>query len=321
MKKFLFSALFAFPLFLGAQTSSTVTFEDLTLAVDTFYNGSDNAGHFVSDGATFNNTYDAEYAMWSGGFAYSNMRNDSTAGFTNMYSASPASGAESSSTYALFNPGFGTMQTMLFDSPVQLNKISFTNTTYAYLSMRDGDAYSKKFGSNTNAAGEEDGTNGKDFFYITVYALGDNNEKIDSTEVYLADFRSDNADEHFILNTWKEVAINLTASKFSFKLTSSDNGEFGMNTPSFFALDNIVYSATTTGIADNISIQPMVYPNPARDFISINQVTGNASIYSINGVFIESITVLPNQPVSIANLNPGVYFITINNQTIRFIKE
>jgi hypothetical protein len=37
--------------------------------------------------------------------------------------------------------------------------------------MRDGDMFSKQFGTNVNASGVEDGTNGKDFFKIWAHQL------------------------------------------------------------------------------------------------------------------------------------------------------
>ncbi len=89
MKKFyiLASALLA-ATSLKAQFT-TVDFEDLTLpAVDTFYNGADGAQQFTSNDAVFGNSFEdfGNYIVWSG-FAYSNMTDNTTAGFGNQYSS------------------------------------------------------------------------------------------------------------------------------------------------------------------------------------------------------------------------------------------
>jgi len=48
-----------------------------------------------------------------------------------------------------------------------------------------------------------------------------------------------------ILNTWQSVDLSsLSAAKtLTFSLTSSDNGAYGMNTPAYFAMDNLTLSA------------------------------------------------------------------------------
>src|SRR5690348_4925282 len=76
-------------LFSGASPSAvaqTIDFEDLTVAPQSFYNGSDGAGGFVSQTAFFNNNYDSQFGSWSG-WSYSNQTDVTTAGFMNQYSA------------------------------------------------------------------------------------------------------------------------------------------------------------------------------------------------------------------------------------------
>src|SRR5690554_5220575 len=142
MKKiyFLASALLAVTT-LKAQT--TVDFEDLTLPTESFYNGDDEAGGFVTGGVTFGNDYNTSWSSWSG-FAYSNVTDNTTAGFGNQYSAIPGSGANNSEIYAINTNS----DTLRFSGPhINLLSVDLTNTTYTYLSMRDGDAFGKQFGS------------------------------------------------------------------------------------------------------------------------------------------------------------------------------
>ena len=307
MKKFYFlaGALLAISS-LKAQT--TVDFEDLTLPkVDTFYNGSDYAGTFLSEGVTFNVNFNDEYDFWAGGFAYSNMRNDSTGDYTNLYSAFPASGANGSDNYAVNTDG----DTLFFPSASDLVSVELTNTTFANLSMKNGDAFAKVFGSPNDAHGDPDGTDGKDFFYIKIYGHNANDSIIDSLNFHFADFTSSNSADHYILDTWKELDLTglKNISYLTFKYFSSDVGTSGMNTPKFFALDNLVYKTSTLGIATEELATFNVYPNPANNFVNISGEQGVYAVYNINGAELLRFNNNGATKLDISTLNPGLYFI------------
>ena len=67
--------------------------------------------------------------------------------------------------------------------------------------MTNGDSFAKKFGDSTDASGTSDGTNGNDFFKLSIY--GENN---DSIEFYLADFRGPDSTD-YILKEWTYVSL------------------------------------------------------------------------------------------------------------------
>src|SRR5687767_7461020 len=101
MKKFntlLCAIFFATQIF--SQTISD--FENLALATDTFWDGSDLSGGFNSGNAYFVNDYNTSFASWSG-FTYSNKADSITAGYGNQYSAITASGYNGSTNYAVAN--------------------------------------------------------------------------------------------------------------------------------------------------------------------------------------------------------------------------
>ena len=56
----------------------------------------------------------------------------------------------------------------------------------------------------------------------------------DKVDVYLADGMD-------ILNTWKKVDLSDLGlvDRIGFTLSSTDNGEYGMNTPAYFCLDQL----------------------------------------------------------------------------------
>ena len=66
-----------------------------------------------------------------------------------------------------------------------------------------------------------------------------------SVDFYLADFRSGDAPLGYVVETWRNVNLTslYSAQALSFTLTSSDNGAFGMNTPAYFAADDLSVTA------------------------------------------------------------------------------
>ena len=123
-----------------------VDFEDLGVPAESYYNGSDLAGGFTSQGATFNNNYNAAWGSWDG-FAASTITDNTTPGYGNQYSAITGGGQGGSSTYGVSYPPYGSNIT--FDGSVVVEGAYFTNTTYSFLSMESGDAYAKAFGGPT----------------------------------------------------------------------------------------------------------------------------------------------------------------------------
>ena len=81
-------AILATFLVFNAVAQTVAKFDDLTLAPEKFWNGSDLLENFKSAGITFYNTYTKSiYGDYWNGFAYSNTTDVTTAGYSNQYSA------------------------------------------------------------------------------------------------------------------------------------------------------------------------------------------------------------------------------------------
>ncbi|MGK7940195.1 MAG: DUF4465 domain-containing protein [Crocosphaera sp.] len=215
---------------------SVIDFEDLPLAPESFNNGSDGSGGFTSRGAFFNNNFNSDFNSWSG-WSYSNTTDTTTPGFVNQFSAFTGEGFGGSSNYGVafsFNPGDSRIILPERTTPLSMQ---ITNTTYAALSMLNGDQFGKVFGGQT---GDD-----PDFFLLTITGLNASDEVIGTIDFYLADYRFSDNSQDFIVDTWNEVDLtNLKgATSLSFALTSSDLGTFGINTPAYFAVDNLVVSS------------------------------------------------------------------------------
>lgn len=251
MKKFTLSLFTLFvSTFLIAQTVST--FESLVLAPNSYWDGSDLSGGFGSGNAYFLNDYDTTFFAWSG-FTYSNMTDSTTPGWGNQYSAVAGSGYNGSANYAVADE-YGNAKVTLTGSAAGklVNGFYVTNNTYAYLSMRDGDLFSKKFGGAT-------GTDA-DWFKLTAKGWLNGTLKNASVEFYLADFRSADSTLDYIVKDWRWVNLQPLGNvdSLQFFLSSSDTGQWGMNTPAYFCIDNFA-------TADAVNVAPVA----ANDFVSV----------------------------------------------------
>src|SRR5262249_30519839 len=97
-----------------------------------------------------------------------------------------------------------------------------------------GDMFSKKFGG-------PDGTD-PDYFLLTIYGLDAAGNPTGSVDFLLADYTFQDPNLNYIISAWTTVDLTPlgNAVLLQFNLISSDIGPFGMNTPSYFALDNLV---------------------------------------------------------------------------------
>lgn len=212
------------------------SFDDLSLAPSSFF-FPQTTTTFVSGGATFNHSYTEFFpGCCHADWVYSNMTDTTTAGYTNQHSAITGGGALGSANYGIAFVDFIGTPTTTFAGPTTVSGAYFTNTTYAALSMRDGDGFAKKFGG---ASG-----NDADWFKLTINGWNDASQT-GSVDFYLADFRFADNSQDYILDTWASVDLSSlgTVNRLSFTLASSDTGDFGINTPAYFAMDNLAFAA------------------------------------------------------------------------------
>ncbi len=218
-----------------------VTFEDLTLPSESYWNGSDESGGFDSDGAHFINNYNAAWGTWDG-FSYSNVTDTGTGGVAGQYNSIAGGGQGSSANYAVSYVGWAGPPIVTLDAAGVLAGLYVTNDNWGYYSMLDGDAFAKKFGGD---AGEE-----ADWFLLTITGKDSGGDVTGTVEFYLADFRFEDSSQDYIVDTWQfvDLASLGTVKSLEFSLSSSDVGAWGMNTPAYFALDTIVRESEVASI-------------------------------------------------------------------------
>lgn len=295
--------------------SDTANFENLTLAPNRFWNKRNTklTSLFKDSFATYQNTFNVSNFgdYWSGGFAVSTLTDTTTAGYGNLYSCYAGKGVDSSKTYAIAQQKSSVTlkyPTTVTANSALLKSIYVTNSTYAALSMKNGDAFAKKFGGVTG--------NDSDFFILTIKGYHTfNKDFIDSVNVYLADFRFADNSKDYIVKDWIRVDLSklYNADSLVFSLTSSDVGQFGMNTPAFFAIDNLSYKIIGGLKSNDNNLTINMYPNPANTQISFSiDEKATVNIMDLNGRLLLAETINPNySTLNIETLQTGMYIVRI----------
>lgn len=213
---------------LSAQAAQVADFEDLALAPDSYFQPQDTVT-FHSGPASFRHEY-TEFlpgCCWNG-WTYSNRTDTQTPGFGNEASAVTGGGVNGSAQYGVAFLGEARIS---FATATLLEGAWFTNTTYTYRAA--------KFGDDGNDPPFVKGpfTNG-DFLKLTIQGRDASNAVTATIDFLLAD-GSDVVDSW----RWVDLASLGVVNALTFMMESSDSGPFGANTPSYFAMDDLMVSA------------------------------------------------------------------------------
>jgi hypothetical protein len=232
--------------------------------------------------------HDSDYWYW---FGYANQTDTKYETLDDQWKNVVGGGYDGSSNYgvayaAAFN-GPCYVNVLNHDDGVEVPGFYITNSSYAHSSMSNGDGFAKKFGKG-------------DWFKLTITGYDANDVETGTKEYYLADLRD--ADKAYIINDWRYVDLSGLGKvkKLGFELSSSDNGDYGMNTPAYFCFDNFGADGTEVLPEKNVDVTPT----------GINEVsseaTGATSVFDLQGR-------------RIAETAKGMNIIRMNDGTFRKI--
>ncbi|MDX5320563.1 MAG: DUF4465 domain-containing protein [Bacteroidota bacterium] len=310
MKKLLFSLFTLFAADAFAQATDSASFENYSLPNDSFDNGSSGTLLFEDNGVKSPVFWDTAWGgYWAGGWALSNQTDSTREGTDGLYQS--ITGTASHGSNYLVGQNGSELIWPGSNGPNVLESISVTNTSYTYYSLKNGDAFAKKFG----------GIDGTDPDYLILHITGKRNGSWinDTIDFYLADFRSADPNQDYIVTEWETIdMVQLSiADTLHFFMTSSDTGDFGINTPTFFCFDNLIWTIQV-GLNSATKESIRLYPNPAQNHL-VAEGVHSWTIYTIQGVALLN---GESENIDIRNLKPGTYVIRDQEgRSSRFIKQ
>lgn len=323
------SALFLALLFsiiysVTAQNFYTVDFEGSVPVGQDYLNGSEQPmGTSYSFNTPFGpvvfpNVFDTIYGgFWVQGWALSRRADSTTSNVSNVYGVKAFTGNGGSETFAV-GLGMSRLRLNMLTPGVRVKSFYVTNTTWNYEAMRQGLGTSKIFGGI-------DGTE-PDFFKLVVKRYVGGVLQADSAEVYLADYRFPGASsQDYILNTWTKLELNLPAPMDSllFILRSSDVGLFGINTPPYFAIDDVeVEGVPASGTLNNGTEKPSTaFLSDGTLMLRGMKAGDRVDIYDVSGrLFYSGLLSGSMHIVSTAEWPAGAYILKLSGQSFKFLK-
>lgn len=237
----LWSVCLAILVMTATADAAIATFENLKLLPQSYWNGADDSGGFASGGVFFKNSYyRADGYEWWDGFAYSNRTDTLTQGMDGQYNAIAGRGQGKSKIYGVAYVGWEEPPIVKLSTAQILRGLYVTNDNFAYYAMRDGTLFSDRFGGATG--------DNPDWFKLSIKGKDAAGNVTGTVNFYLADFRSADNSEDYIVNTWQFVDLTPLGEvkTLEFTLSSSDTQpDIGMNTPAYFCIDTIVPEPAT----------------------------------------------------------------------------
>jgi len=193
-------------------------------AVDGLYN-------WVDNGVTFR--HEVVYSTSWNSFTYSSVNDTTTAGWGNQYAVyGDGQGMGDTGSYAVY---YNQTAMPIVTLPVATTVRGFyiNNTTYAALDMLNGSGFSRAFTTASN-----------DWFKLTIEGFDVGGASVGtSVDFLLADYTGAVGS---IVDDWAFVDLSplgANVKSLGFSLSSSDNGAWGMNTPNYFAMDDLTVAA------------------------------------------------------------------------------
>lgn len=292
-------------------TVGTASFDDVTLGSNGYWTGEEGDNEMFSGGWIFTNYYSQAYSFW-GGFTASNHTDLTQTGMDAQYTAVTAGGYDGSAQYGVAYT-FGA-QTDVYASDGQAHTVTgcyVTNNLWAYQSVVNGDASSTPFGGTTG--------NDPDWFKLTATGKNASGQTIGTLDFYLADYRFDNNDDDYVINTWEWFDLSPLGAvhTISFSLSSTKGNAYGMLTPAYFCIDDFNGTAPTPPTPPQD--EPPYIVNPVEDVV-FNEFPQTIQI-NLDGVATDDDD--PDDQITyniVSNSNSSELTATMNGKTLNLTR-
>ena len=263
---------------IALTAEDVITFEDVDLKGEDYWNGSDESGLFVAnDDFSFMNYYNKEYMSWNG-FALSATTGTDYSGwgtpseFNSCVGGGLASKQFAVGYYSEYNHSVDGQAPAIFATKAYKPEYVYvTNSANSYLSMLNGDEFAKKFTD-------------EDWFLLKITGYTNDGAETGHVDFYLAK-------DGKILKDWEKIDLtSLGAVDYiEFTMSSSDTSWGFMNTPAYFCIDNLKAQLT-----DDI-------PTGIECITEKKADTTMEGVYTIHGVKLNK----PQHGVNIIRMSDG----------------
>ena len=184
---------------------------------------------------------------------------------------------------------------------------------------------------------------------MTATGKNANGQTIGELDFYLADYRFDNPEDDYVLNTWEWFDLSPLGdvASISFSLSSSRGSGYNMITPAYFCMDNfngggaapdeppyivnpvqdVVFNEFPQTIQVNLEnpYGVVAYPNPTDGQLTLSMdgaFSFDYHVYSLTGQCVMNGQVVGNEAhLDMGDLNKGVYFLSIECDGNRWVQK
>lgn len=222
------------------KAAAAATFEEYVLAEDGHKHvdeaWTDKAETYLYSGTyAFANTPNKAYKAYTGYAICSDRSTEATGNYNYDQFRSAAGGAYEGNNFAVAYYSAPSTWYAGYTDPITLTNSTepqtitgfyITNTVYTLDAILNGDYANDAFSQG-------------DYMFVT--AIGYNGLQTTGEVVfYLADYRSENSNEHFALDTWKWFDLSSlgAVTSIEFEIFTNKSDEYGFTTPTYFCLDN-----------------------------------------------------------------------------------
>ncbi|HOG19728.1 MAG TPA: DUF4465 domain-containing protein, partial [Salinivirgaceae bacterium] len=256
-----------------SSSKGVATFDDLYLEPESYYWGDpeQTTSVFYSGSYSFSNTLMAEYYTWAG-FAYSNRTATTFVNLlTDQFNSAVGHGVNNSENYAVaFTMGDPTQVTLTHNEDGDtVNGFYITNNAWVVYVSENG-----------TGLGDEPNTPFHEGDWFKVIATADNGN---TAEFYLADYRSENANHHYTLESWQWFDLRSLGKvkHICFSTDGTRPNMYGCTIPSYFCMDDFGGERNIlTASAESVMEYDTINVDLTSLFDSLNLPT-NFPIYQI----------------------------------------
>ena len=237
-------------------TAKVATFDDLYLPAESYWWGDTVPNYkntFYSGSYSFANSMIPHSQTW-GLFGYSNKTStsfDMSTLITDQFNSVVGHGVNGSSNYAVVYPSHVMGHTMV----VPTHKPQGDSIRGCYVTNNAWVKYVSLHGAGTNSNGKQDAntpfTTGD---WVKLTAKADNGK---SVEFYLADYRSSNPADHYLIESWQWLDLRSlgVVKNVTFTMDGNRHNQYGTTIPTYFCMDDFGGDRPLTTFADTVSAE------------------------------------------------------------------